>query len=298
MLQEAVSSVLAQSFRDFEIVVVDDGSADGTAAWLDRQSRDHSQLRTIFQFRCGLAAARNAGIRAARGQFICFLDDDDLWERGKLALQVAYFDAHPEYALVASDMTAFDHRGLIPLRSVARPHRVRNGCVARDLLFANWIQTSSVMVRRTCLDAVGLFDEETGSFGADWHLWLRISARYPIAFMPEPLIRFRLHNDCLSTAIPPESQFQSLMRILDKLAAIEPFRDEPRLIDHARYRLCLAHAADNARAGDCALAREKLRLARNLFALPVRAWIATARLTMVDPPAEPRPPIEPIKAQA
>jgi glycosyltransferase involved in cell wall biosynthesis len=290
MLQEAVASVLAQSFRDFEIIVVDDGSTDGTAAWIGRQS----EVRGIFQPRGGVAAARNAGIGAARGQFLCFLDDDDVWERGKLALQVAYLDAHPDCALVASEMTAFDHRGLIPLRSTARRHRIRNGCVARDLLFANWIQTSSVMVRRTCLDAVGLFDQElfdqqSGSFDEDWHLWVRIAARFPIAFMPEPLIRFRLHGASLTAAAPPESQFESLLHILEKLAAIEPFCDEPWLIDHARYRFCLSYAAENAKAGDRALAREKLRLARSLFALPVRAWIAIARLGLDRPPQSPRP---------
>jgi glycosyltransferase involved in cell wall biosynthesis len=275
LLREAIESVRAQSFRDFEIIVVDDGSGDGTAVWLGLQA----DIRAVFQGGGGVTRARNAGIRAARGELICFLDSDDLWEPEKLARQIAYLDAHPECGLVATEISAFNERGLVPGRGKAAQYPIRTGNVARDLLFANWIQTSTVMVRRACLEAAGPFDEEVGNFGEDWHLWVRIATRYPVWFMPQPLVRYRVHDAGLTSA-QPEAQFRSLLRILDKLAAIEPFRGEPWLIAEARYNICVIRAWRNAQAGERALAFEKLALARRQLVFPWRAWLATLRLVL------------------
>ena len=275
LLREAVASVEAQTWRDYEIIVVDDGSSDGTAEWL----RSQTGVRRVIQERGGVARARNAGIHVARGELIAFLDSDDLWEPKKLERQIAHLDAHPQCGLLATEVTAFDERGLLPAKSKARLYSIANGMVARQLLFGNWIATSSALVRRSCLDKVGVFDEEMGNFGEDWQLWVRIAAEFPLHFLAEPLVRYRVHTECLTSELP-EEQFESLMCALDKLAALPLFQAEPHLIDEARYRICLTRAWRNAHADQRALATEKMWWAWHLRPFAIETWTAALRVEL------------------
>lgn len=267
LLIPAIESVLAQSYSDFEIIVVDDGSTDDTervaAQYLDR-------LTYIQQPNGGVARARNSGILQARGELICFLDSDDLWRPGKLARQVQFADAHPEYGLIATEIAPFDEDGDHPQRAKAKLYRIRNGFVLEHLLFWNWIQTSTVMVRRKCLDQVGLFDEDVGQFGEDWLLWMRIAAEFPVYFLPEPLVRYRIHPQSLMSHLP-ESQYDSLMRILQKLRGLPQFSSKQHLLERAGYRISLNRGRGNLRAGHYRLAAAKLRHACLLSRLPVKA---------------------------
>jgi glycosyltransferase involved in cell wall biosynthesis len=267
MLIEAVESVLAQSFTDIEIIVIDDGSTDPTEAliqpYLDRITFRRQQ-------NAGVAAARNHGIRLARGAFICFLDSDDQWRPNKLAVQLAVARSRPEYGLIASEIQAFDDRGLVEGRGKASMYKIRNGRVLDDLLFSNWIQTSTVMVRRECLEKVGGFDEDVGQFGEDWLLWMRIAAEYPIYFVPEALVLYRMHEVSL-TSHRPELQYQSLMTILNKMSAWPQFAGRTYLIRRAKYRIAIVRGRTNLRAGDYQRATEKLRQACRLKRVPLRA---------------------------
>lgn len=276
LLREAIETVERQSWRGFELIVVDNGSTDGTAAWL----RSRADLHCIQHARPGAAGARNAGIRAASGELICFLDSDDLWEPEKLARQIAYLDAHPEYGLIATEIAPFDNCGPVPARKKSRQYRIRTGLVARHLLFANWIQTSTVIVRRQCLEKVGVFDEEIGNFGEDWQLWVRIACEYEVGFLREPLVRYRVHGDSLTTTAWEESQFQSLMLALDKLASLPLFRQHPSLISKARYRICVHRAWRNIAGGERTLASSKLRYACQLQSFPFRAWMGLLHLAL------------------
>ena len=193
LLLEAVESVRRQSFRDWELLVVDDGSTDGTDQVIESLISDG--IRCIRQEHSGVSAARNRGIRAARNDWIAFLDSDDYWHKQKLQQQFEALEANPEYLAVHTDE--------IWIRSGVRVnprkhHQKRSGWMFHHCLRLCLISPSSILLHRSLLDESGLFDE---SFPVceDYELWLRITARRPVFFVPEQLVVKRGgHADQLS----------------------------------------------------------------------------------------------------
>ena len=180
LIRKAIDSVLAQTYRQWEIVVVDDGSEDNTKDVV--LSYKNENIFYIYQENRGIAAARNTGIKNSRGSFIAFLDSDDYWRPNKLEKQMKLFFEHPEYGMVASQCASIRTDGTFRKRN----RRGKSGWVLEDLFKANFIRTSSAIVKRECLDKVGLFDE-TLKEGEEYDLWLRIASKYPIGFVNEPL---------------------------------------------------------------------------------------------------------------
>jgi GT2 family glycosyltransferase len=188
-VSEAINSVLAQTFQDFEIIVVDGGSTDDTRSIVEAMGR---QVQYIYQENLGPIVARNTGIRTARGRYIAFLDADDLWLPHKLERQVELMNRHPEVGLVYSTIYQFESKsgaivGEYPVADC------RAGHVLRDLYLHCFVPSPTPLVRKSVLDDVGLFDEEIRYGSEDWDLWLRIAARYQFAFVPEPLAKYRYH---------------------------------------------------------------------------------------------------------
>ncbi len=192
-LPNALRSVLAQTFSDYEIIVVDDGSTDNTREVVERFIEQHPlRIRYIYQERQERSAARNRGIRAAAGEYIAFLDADDEWLPHKLSRQVPALDASPEIGLVHSDIVFMDKEG----QDCGAPERWEkpNGFVLKELLCGNFIWCCTVLCRRQCFDECGWFD--TAAIPAeDWDMWVRITARYAIYRVPEVLARYRLSPD-------------------------------------------------------------------------------------------------------
>lgn len=191
-LQEAVESVLNQTFHDFELIVVDDGSTDCTPyvlrKWEDR-------IRWVRQENSGVSRARNVGIRAARSRYLSFLDSDDLWLRKKLENQVAFLDANPHYPVCYTDEVWIRKGKRV---NPKRVHRKYSGWIFEQCLPLCIISPSSAMIRREVLNALGGFDEAL-PVCEDYDLWLRIASRFPIFFLPEKLIIKRGgHADQLS----------------------------------------------------------------------------------------------------
>ena len=192
LVAEALASVKAQTFRDFEIVVVDDGGTDGTWEVLS----DCGEIRALrHPHRRGVSAARNTGINAARGQWLAFLDSDDLWLPDKLARQMAYLTTRPSLCLCQTDET-WVRRGVRvnkPLR-----HRKVAGRIFLPSLERCMISPSAVMVHRRLFQDHGAFDE-TLPAAEDYDLWLRLTWRYEVGLVDEPLIIKRGgHPDQLS----------------------------------------------------------------------------------------------------
>jgi glycosyltransferase involved in cell wall biosynthesis len=191
-LPETIASVRAQSFTDWELLVVDDGSTDDTPAIVARATADPRirHLRGPHRERC---VARNRGIAAATADLIAFLDGDDLWLPEKLARQVAALDAAPDVGLCYTIARYVDAEGR-PL-PICRPAAALTGDLFPALVRANPMVLASVVVRRSVLEQVGGFDEGMPTIGCeDWDLWLRISRDHPVVGVPEELTRYRVHG--------------------------------------------------------------------------------------------------------
>jgi len=175
----ALDSVLAQTYKDYEIIIIDDGSSDDTREIL-KPYRDN--LRYFYQENRGIAPSRNRGIEEARGDYIALLDSDDYWLPEKLEHQVNGFRENPQCGMIATRCSSIDPSGRF--RKHNRPGK--SGWVLLDLFKANFIRTSSAMITRECLTTVGLFDESLTEC-EEYDLWLRIAKHYPISFINDPL---------------------------------------------------------------------------------------------------------------
>jgi glycosyltransferase involved in cell wall biosynthesis len=193
-LPAAIESVLAQTYRHFELHVIDDGSTDATAS-VRETFAGVPRVKWHRQRNAGQARAKNAGIRASRGALVAFLDADDLWRPRKLEEQAAVFAQHPRVGVVYSPVEYIDAAGrLTGARSEPpRPHTR----VVRDLFRDNFIPFPTAMVRRSCLERAGLFDESL-RMSIDWDLWLRLAVDYEFAGLPEPLALYRVWDGQMS----------------------------------------------------------------------------------------------------
>lgn len=226
-LEEAVASVLAQTYADYEIVVVDDGSTDGTREWI-RGRYPEDRLRYLYQENRGSSAARNAGIGAARGDLLAFLDSDDLWLPRKLERQVPLFD-RPEVGFVFCGSAKEDGAG--GLREIREPTPEYRGRAVLAMIHRNMMPTPTVMVRRRLALEAGPMYEDL-AFGEDWNYWLRIAARCEVDFAPEVLVHFRDTPGSLSR-LDFDSFRANTMRLFEGLyrdpttaALLAPYRKE------------------------------------------------------------------------
>lgn len=193
LVQDAVASVLAQTYRDFELLVVDDGSTDGTQEALAPFAGEIKVLS--LPGRRGVSAARNAGIAAARGEWLAFLDSDDLWLPEKLARQLAFMEANPQFLLSQTEET-WVRRGLRV--NPPRTHRKEGGRIFLRSLERCLVSPSAVVLHRRLLEEHGGFDASLPA-AEDYDLWLRLSWRYEVGLLPEPLVIKRGgHEDQLS----------------------------------------------------------------------------------------------------
>lgn len=207
-LQDAFRSVAAQDYRDREIIIVDDGSTDRTC-------EDASQLpaRYIWKENGGISSARNAGLDAAQGEYIAFLDVDDLWKKRKLSIQT---QAMEESGMLLSYTDEIWLRNGKRLNQKLR-HRKYSGMIFEYCLPLCIISPSSALIHRSVFDDVGTFDESL-PVCEDYDMWLRITSRYPVLFIEKPLIiKQGGHTDQLSRAYDGMDRFRiaSMARILD-----------------------------------------------------------------------------------
>lgn len=184
MLPRAIRTVLAQTYRDFELIVIDDGSTDNTQTVL--QSFTDSRLVYLsHQQNRGVSAARNTGIRASRGAYIAFQDSDDEWWPTKLARQLAAFERRGLDTAVVFSQFQFVKNNTS--RFVPAANEEMEGNIYKKLLRNNFITTQAAMVRRVSLDQSGLFDESLPCL-VDWELWLRLAHSFRFHYLPEPLL--------------------------------------------------------------------------------------------------------------
>lgn len=206
VLERAVASVLGQKTDcPFELIVVDDGSSDDTQKRLE-PFRHSLRLLTHDRNR-GVSAARNTGIRSSRGPYIAFLDSDDCWLAGKLTVQTAFMQERPAALISQTDEIWFRNGQRV---NPQKKHLKQDGYIFRPSLERCLVSPSAVMLKRSLLDQVGLFDETLPAC-EDYDLWLRISARYPVHLIPQKLVaRYGGHPDQLSARFYGMDRFRIL----------------------------------------------------------------------------------------
>jgi hypothetical protein len=187
-LAEAIDSVLAQDYTSYELIVVDDGSTDGT--WPLIQSYG-SRVRGIRQENGGTSTALNRGIEEARGEYIAWLSHDDLFLPHKLERQMALLESSPEFSGCYSDYSIINSES-VELRVMKMPY-YPPGQMVRHLLQWMFINGCTVVVRRACFEAEGLFDHRL-RYAHDSDMWFRILRHFAFAHIPEALVKYRIHS--------------------------------------------------------------------------------------------------------
>lgn len=214
LLVETVESVLAQTYPAIEIIVVDDGSTDGTAQVLEGY---RGRVVTLSQSNQGETVARNAGFRAAHGQYISFLDDDDLILPTKIEKQVRLLETRPDVGIVYCRYYHIDEKGTRLSKSGLLPE----GQILLQLALSDFIWAGGPLIRRSCLEKVGAYDETlpwNGRYAEDWDMWLRLAlAGYTFACIQEPLGAYRLTRTGQTANITPSEDGN--LAVLDKLFA-------------------------------------------------------------------------------
>ncbi|MBD2017639.1 glycosyltransferase [Microcoleus sp. FACHB-53] len=193
---ETITSVLNQTFSDFELIVINDGSTDKTLELLN--TVEDLRLKIFSYENGGESVARNRGISLATGKFMAFLDADDLWTPDKLELQLAALQQHPEAGVVYSWAYYMDEKG--ESLQVDQPIFFE-GNVYAELLVRDFIVSgSNCMVRREAIESVGEFDPALPC-AADWDYWLRLAARWPFVVVPKPQILYRITSNSASSKV-------------------------------------------------------------------------------------------------
>ncbi len=275
-LRKAVESALAQSFEDLEVIVVDDGSSTPAAEVLG-EIGDHPKVTVIRQENAGAPAARNHGVREAKGELIALLDSDDLWETNKVAKHVEAHAAHPEWVLTFSQ-SAFLLDGKV---NKIKPRRAPSGMIFVPLVRKSYITTCSVVVvkREVYLGAGGL--KESLRICDDYELFFRLAREHPFGFIPEPLTFYRAHTGNITRNVRRIHEekveiFGGLVELAGKTG------DRP--LDRAARRKLAYHlvrlAREKARAGEVEPAREDLRRAVKICPTSVKAWRALGKLAV------------------
>ena len=252
-VERAIRSVLAQTYRNLELIVVDDGSTDGTREVVERFG---ASLTLLVQEHSGAYPARNLGLRHARGELVAFADSDDAWLPDRLAVQVPLM-RRPEVGLVFGDVIHVSEprpdapRTGLTSFAVSPPRR---GRAARQFAWCNFVPTCTVLVRRACLEEAGGFATAV-PVSADYLAWLRIATRHEVDFVDRPVAEYTVHPDGISFDLGRslEARITLFSEELRRTRDAEERAVLERLLFNLSLHLVLAVARGRARKVDHAV---------------------------------------------
>lgn len=208
-----LDSVLAQTYRDFEVILVDDGSTDDSLRIAESYAARHPSVIKVFthpgHVNRGISETGNLAFSKSSGQYWSGLCSDDLWYPDKLELEVAYLDEHPEIGLVYGYAHVIDAEGEKLPGLIGRDI---TGDAITALLYGNPVPAPTLMVRRECFERLGLHDENL--IYQDWELWIRFLAHWKIGFIEKPLMMYRVHGRNTSVGVDPKVNLERMLEVL------------------------------------------------------------------------------------
>lgn len=227
LIGETVESVLKQTFDDFEIIIVDDGSTDSTKKVV---RGFNGPIKYIYQENRGRSYARNRGFEVSSGDYVCFLDSDDLLTPRMFERQVSLLDSNSNLGFVYSGYQFINQAGdILPQPEVYRGRQLRRGRIFRFLIYFDFIPPSTVMTRRSCIDQIGLFESSfEPAEDLDW--LLRMSSMYDTDYIPEPLFLFRKHDGNTPSTAVEEAMIRVTLKHLSAEHTKQSLGDEWREI--------------------------------------------------------------------
>ncbi|NER34463.1 MAG: glycosyltransferase [Oscillatoria sp. SIO1A7] len=289
-IRETVESVISQSQPDWELIAIDDGSQDSTVEILS--SIGDPRVKVFSYFNSGPSTSRNRGIARARGDYISFIDADDLWTPDKLESQLQALQKHPQAALAYSWINFIDESSQFARRG---SYVALNGNVYANLLIVNFLESgSNPLIRREALTEVGGFDESL-THGEDWDLWLRLAASYDFVAVPSPQVLYRVGS--ISATSNVSKQEAGMLRVIDRA-----FEQAPETLQYLKpyslgntYKYLTFKALEGCPEGEKGLIGgrfiwQAIRSDRTLLRKRViwKAWLKIA-LVLLLPPQIARP---------
>lgn len=250
-IPEAIDSVLAQRYNNYELIIVDDGSTDNTEEVLRLYQNDVTYIK---QSNAGPATARNRGIDECRGEILAFLDADDIWYPERLEKSVEFLLEHQDVKMVSSDVDFFDETGISIKDQIRSEKTVYEGNIYSKLFIDNYISTITITFWKECLKKSGLFDVSIKG-PEDFDLWLRIAYYYRYAFLPIGLAGYRLRPGSLVSGY--DNFLNARLKIISKHVKLFPdfFKKHPNLIKQAEETLFLRYGYNFFHEGDSRQAR-------------------------------------------
>lgn len=237
-LFRAIDSVLMQTFQDIEIIVVDDGSPLPVESLITKRY-GKNVICLSHKENLGAPAARNTGIQNSNGKYIAFLDDDDEWSPNKLKKQLDfYLDDSENYGLIYCGYAYIYENEM-----VAEFYPTYRGNIFKNLLLTNFVGSSSLpLIKRQCLDTVGVFDEKFKSF-QDWDMWLRVAEKFPVGCVDEILVYREAHGDQITGNL--KKKIQGRESFITKYHKY--LRSEKKILSHHYRKLADNYFLDNER---------------------------------------------------
>jgi glycosyltransferase involved in cell wall biosynthesis len=234
LIGESIQSVLDQTFQDFELIIVDDGSSDDTETVV--KGFEDPRIRYIYQENRGISGARNTGIRNAEGQYVAFLDSDDLWLPELLESEVPILDTNLDVGVVYAKAQAMDTDGNLASFTRGNSQRYPDQTL-KSALYGDFVAFITAVVRRECFDRIGLFDEVLKG-RVDWDIWVRIAKHYRFAYIDKVLAHFRAHARQFTGAASEHflEVSECGIRVLDKAFSDPELSEETLAIKPLAYR--------------------------------------------------------------
>jgi len=233
--KEAIDSALAQTYSHIEIIVIDDGSTDNTKEIVKSFGK---KVRYVYQNHSELPATRNKGLGLAKGKYVAFLDDDDVWFSQKIEKEVAYLESHPNLGFIFSAAHIVDENGQ---KIESRALENTTPLTFKNLYNWNMIISPSVtLIRKECFDHVGMFDEDLIQ-SCDYDMWLRIAQEYKFDYLEAYLTNYRMHSKSLSKDLDRRATFHKMIFLKADIGRNKTWRQTRIRIARSYYFIAEQH---------------------------------------------------------